>query len=405
MPGYGSQYWADRTAGNRRGVHAPFRGERTADAVIIGAGLTGATAAYLFAAAGLDVVLLDAGRVAGGTTAGSLGAIVPQPDAGFRAVESTCGRRTARAAWQTARRSALELATLLRRLKIRCDLDPAATIVSATTSDELNELKRDQAFRKAAGIDAPWLSAAAASRTIGTDSLGALRLRDGATFDPVRATLGLVAAAEAKGAHVFEKSLVKRTRFTRKHADVVLATGSIRTRHVFVATGGPGALFRQLERHVRRQDGYVVVTEPLNAAMRRDVGARTSVITGSGTHAYWLRWLGDNRALFAGSLSAPLGRRQRDKAVVMHTADLMYQLSVRYPAISGLPARWGWSVPVISTADGLPWVGSHRNYPFHFFAMAFGWHGDAFAYHAAKAALRAMRNGSTKEDEALGFLR
>jgi glycine/D-amino acid oxidase-like deaminating enzyme len=83
----------------------------------------------------------------------------------------------------------------------------------------------------------------------------------------------------------------------------------------------------------------------------------------------------------------------------------MYQLSLRYPAISGLPAKWGWSLPVMSTADGLPWIGAHRNYPFHFFAMAFGWHGDAFAWHAAKAALRAMDDASTKDDAALSFLR
>jgi glycine/D-amino acid oxidase-like deaminating enzyme len=405
VPGYGSQYWNDRTPGNRRGVHPPFRGQREVDAVIIGGGLTGATAAYIFAAAGLDVVLLEGARIAGGSTAGSLGAIVPQPDASFRAVESASGRRVARTAWEVARRSSLELAGLLRRLKIKCDLTPAPTLISATTSDELENLRREQAFRKAAGIDAPWLNGAVASKASGTDSLGALRLRDGATFDPVRAALGLVSAAQARGADVFEKSTVRRTRFTRKSAEVFLAAGSIRTRHVFVATGGPGALFAQLGRHVRAQEGFVVVTEPLNAAMRRETGERAAVITEAAPDPHWLRWLDDDRAMFAGSLSAPLTPRQRDKAVVSHTAELMYQLSVRYPAISGLPARWGWSMPVVSTADGLPWVGAHRNYPFHFFAMAFGWHGDAFAWHAAKAALRAIDGTSTKDDAALGFLR
>jgi glycine/D-amino acid oxidase-like deaminating enzyme len=373
--------------------------------VVIGGGLTGATAAYLFAAAGLDVVLLEAGRIAAGATAGSLGAIVPQPDATFRAVESICGRRTARAAWQIARRSSLELAGLLRRLKIRCDLKPAATLIGAATSDDLATLRREQAFRKAAGIDAPWLNARAASTESGAELLGALRLRDGATFDPVRAALGLVSAAAGRGASIFEKSPVRRTRFTRKYADVFLAGGTIRARHVFVATGGPGTLFAQLRRHVREQDGFVVVTEPLDAAMRRESGERNAVMTEAAPDPHWLRWLADDRAMFAGSLSAPLTARQRDRAVITHTADLMYQLSIRYPAISGLPAKWGWSVPIVSTADGLPWIGAHRNYPFHFFAMAFGWHGDAFAWHAAKAALRVMDGTASREDAALGFLR
>ncbi len=109
--------------------------------------------------------------------------------------------------------------------------------------------------------------------------------------------------------------------------------------------------------------------------------------------------------MFGGGLGKSIPPRQRDKAVVSQTAELMYELSVRYPVISGLPAAWGWRVPVVSTADGLPWIGAHRNYPFHFFAVAFGWHGDALAWFAAKAALRQLSGQPAKEDAALGWLR
>jgi glycine/D-amino acid oxidase-like deaminating enzyme len=109
--------------------------------------------------------------------------------------------------------------------------------------------------------------------------------------------------------------------------------------------------------------------------------------------------------MFAGALSKPVGSRQLDKAIAVRAAQLMYELSLWYPAISGLPASSAWSVPVVSTADGLPWIGRHRNYPFHFFAMALGWHGDSLAWLGAKAALRAFEGESTRDDEAFGFLR
>jgi glycine/D-amino acid oxidase-like deaminating enzyme len=282
---------------------------------------------------------------------------------------------------------------------------PQALVINARSASAVDRLRREQAARKGAGLDAPWLSGGAATAEIGTDSAGAIRLSEGFVFDPVRAALGLAAAAEAKGAAIFERSAVRRSRFTRKHADITLATGAIRTRHVFVATGGPGTLFSQLKRHVREQAGFVVVTESLPAAVRREVGRRSSVVTEASDDPHWLRWLAEDRALFAGGLSAPVGTRQRDKAVVRHTADLMYELSVRHPAISGLRAAWGWTIPVVSTADGLPWIGAHRNYPFHFFALAFGWHGDGLAWFAAKAALRAFAGESTTEDNAMGFSR
>jgi glycine/D-amino acid oxidase-like deaminating enzyme len=83
----------------------------------------------------------------------------------------------------------------------------------------------------------------------------------------------------------------------------------------------------------------------------------------------------------------------------------MYELSVRYPVISGLPAHWGWENEIVTTPDGLPWIGPHRNYPFHFFSMAFGWHGDGLTWLAAKAALRYFTNQAKKDDESFGFVR
>jgi len=139
--------------------------------------------------------------------------------------------------------------------------------------------------------------------------------------------------------------------------------------------------------------------------MRRGVGGRVGVLTEAGADPHWLRWLTDDRALFAGALSTPVGDRQLDRAIVQRTAQLMYELSIRYPEISGLPAAWGWRVPVVTTPDGLPWIGPHRNYPHHFFALAMGWAGDNLAWHAARAAVRHFRHESRREDDTFGFVR
>ncbi|MEO8484530.1 MAG: FAD-binding oxidoreductase [Acidobacteriota bacterium] len=405
MPGYGARYWAERTPASRRPTYPAFRGDHRADVVVIGGGLVGATAAYVLAKGGLDVVLLESERIAGGSTALGLGVILPEPDAWFREVEAAAGVRLARAAWQDARRSALDMASLLKRLKARADLTASPLVIAESTGTDAATLRREQAARKAAGLDAPWMTAAAASLATGTATSGAMRLRDGFTYDPVRATIALMKAAAGAGARVFEKSPVKRTRFTRKTADVLTATGSIRARGIYVATGRPGAVFRQLERHVTDRQAFAVVTEPLSAAMRREAGRRDAVVRETEAGGHWLRWLPEDRALFGGAVSAPVGGRQLDKVLVQKTGQLMYELSVRYPAISGLPAHWAWPVPVISTSDGLPWIGAHRNYPFHFFAMAFGWHADGLAWFAAKAALRHFTNDAQRQDQTFGFLR
>ena len=405
MPGYGRRFWAERTSPQRRRKYSAFRGKDDADVVVIGGGLTGCMAASLFASNGARVVLLEADRLADGATASGLGGILPEPDAPFRQVDELAGRRPARAAFEEARRSARDLAATMKRLSIKADVSPTALAINARRSDDAVLLRKEQQARKSAGLDAPWLTSAAAQAEIGTESAGAIRSRDAFTFDPVRAAFAFAAAAERKGARLFEQSPVRRTRFTRKDAAVLLASGSIRTRLIFVATGSPGSLFSQLRRHVRIFDGYVVVTAPLSAAMRREAGERTAVVTEIGDARPWLRGLPEDRLLFAGALSPPVGVRQRDKAIVQRTAQLMYELSLRHPAISGLPAAWGWRVPVVYTPDRLPWIGTHRNYPFHFFALALGWHGESLAWFAARAALRQWLGESRSQDEQLGFAR
>jgi glycine/D-amino acid oxidase-like deaminating enzyme len=405
VPGYGKRYWEERTPAVRRPSYPTFRGAHTVDAVVIGGGLTGLTAAYVLAKGGLDVVLLEAGRLAAGATAGGLGTILPEPDALFREVDQADGLKIARTAWQEARRSGLDTMAAFRRAAVKCDLTPATLVLNARTPESAHQLKREHAARHEAGLDAAWLPAKAGRAEIASASEGAVRLHDAATYDPVRAALGLARAADAAGARIFEHSAVTRTRFTRKYADVIADGGSLRTRAVVVATGGPGRLFGQLRRHVREVDGFALVTAPLSAPMARAAGPIDRIVGERGELSRWLRWLPDRRALFAGTTSKPIPARQRDKALVAWTGQLMYELSVRYPPLSGLRAQWSWHAPVVTTADGLPWIGVHRNYPFHFFAIGLGWHGDGLAWHAARAALRHFSGGGGDGREAFGFLR
>jgi glycine/D-amino acid oxidase-like deaminating enzyme len=403
MPGYGSRYWDDRTT--RRRSYPAFKGEHTADVVVIGGGLTGCMAASVLAGGGLDVVLVEADRLASGATAAGPGVVLSTPETPYRAIEAAVGRRTAKVIWKDTQKAARELVTALGKLPISCDVVQAPALLVAAGAGEAAGLRREQKSRKDAGLEAAWVTGQAARAEVGTDAAGALRVSQAATFDPVRAAHGFAQAATARKARVFERSRVKKTRFTRTTATVVLDRGTIQTTAIVVATGEPGPVAPQLRRHVRTSTGYVVVTEPLTAEMRREAGARRAVAIEPGTSAHLQRWLPDNRALFAGALSKPVGPRLRDKALIQRTAQLMYEFSVRYPVISGLPARWGWDVPVVSTLDGLPWIGPHRNYPFHFFAVALGWHGDAMAWWAARAALRYFTGDARKEDAAFGFTR
>ncbi len=403
MAAYGHSYWETGAKPASRG--RALKGSLTADAVVIGGGLTGCAAAYALAQAGLDVVLVEANRLASGATLGSVGAVLPVPDLSLIEVQKTAGKREARTAFTELRRSAVDLAATLKRLGVRCDFEAVPLIVNAPFTNDAALLQKEASARRAIKLDAAWLTPSVARATLLTETQGAMRLHDSGVLHPVKAALGLADAARAKGARVFEQAVVKKTTFTRKDATVVLAGATITTRGVVVATGAPGPVFHQLDRHVRASRGYVVVTEPLSPAMRKAVGARASLYTEATESPRFLRWLPGNRALFAGLTGPEIPAAQRAVAVKQRANQLMYEFSLRYPDISGLPPAFGWDLPVVTTVDGLPWIGPHRNYPFHFFSVAFGWHGEAYAWLAARAAARFFTNKSTSDDAGFGFMR
>ena len=91
--------------------------------------------------------------------------------------------------------------------------------------------------------------------------------------------------------------------------------------------------------------------------------------------------------------------------LVQRTGQLRYELSTLYPAISGARAEWAWDFEHHETVDRLPYVGTHRNFPRHLFALGSGRHGVGVAWLAARVLLRTFQGAPAKGDELFGFVR
>jgi glycine/D-amino acid oxidase-like deaminating enzyme len=397
--------WLDRYTSRGRTNQPRFRGEADAGVVVIGAGLTGAACALTFTAAGVKTVVLEAGRIGAGATAGSPGLVREDFDTPFVETAATYGLRTTRTLWQGMRRASRDLAAALRRHQVRCDLRAMDLLHLCGRDDEsIARLRREYEARRKAGFDHSWLTASQAEDATGVAAGGAIRTR-GFALDPYRACLGLAAAAAARGAAVFERSPVKRIRTSRRGVEVVADGGTVRADAVVIATGAPLADLRSLRRHLRPEHGYAVVTAPLGAAARSQVGMRTSAQRDEAAPPHFLRWLRDDRVLFWGADQAPVASRSQSSALEQRTGQLMYELSLIYPAISGTRADWSWHFDHEGSVDGLPYIGPHRNFPHHLFALAHGRHGAAVSWLAARLLLRRFKDEAAKGDELFGFAR
>ena len=398
-------FWYDRFPQHRRPAYPRQRSKIESRVVIIGGGLTGCACACAFAAARVPVVLLEAGRIGAAATGGAAGLVREDFDISFADTAAAYGLRGARGLWQGMRRASLDFPSALRRLGIKCDLAPQDLLSLAPRDREaVRRQRREYEARRAAGLDHSWLTASQVMRETAIDAGGGIRTR-GAAIDPYRACVGLAAAATARGAQVFEHSEVRRLRTTRKSVEVVTSGGVVRAETVIVASTASIPDLRGLRRHLHPRHGYGIVTAPLPASVRRQLGRRMAGIRDSSIPPHFLRWLKDDRVAFAGAEQPPVPLRAQQSTVVQRTGQLMYELTLLYPAISGAQPEWAWMVPFDDTVDGLPFIGSHRNFPHQLFALGLGRHGAGAAWLAARLLLRQALGEPAKGDDLFGFSR
>jgi glycine/D-amino acid oxidase-like deaminating enzyme len=399
---YGQSPWI--AAARRPPVSPRLRGQHEADVVIVGAGLTGTATALACATAGMKPVVLEAALLGQGWTGHASGLLLPDPGPLFRDVSRAHGMRAAKLVFSSWRRAALDAAAQLRRLGIRCDLEPRDSLLVAQAGEE-KELLREYDAREAGGVSVSWLTRRQVTAVTPLDVPAAIRLRDAFVFDPYRACLGLAKAASARGTRFFEKTPVKKVRVARKHLEIVTADAQVKARTVIVATGHATAEFRPLQRHFKRRAVYSALSAPLPAAMRKQVGDRSVTardLSGAGRRVVWTS---DGRMLVIGAAGDEQPARLRDSMLPQRTGQLMYEALTMYPAISGLGVDYGWSSTYGETADGLMYVGAHRNYPRHLFAL--GGPGDSAtgAFLAARMLVRALQDAPEKSDAVFGWTR
>ena len=141
------------------------------------------------------------------------------------------------------------------------------------------------------------------------------------------------------------------------------------------------------------------------AKIRQQLGTRATVVRDSADPPHVVRWVDDERLLVMGADRESPPDRLREKTTIQRTGQLMYELSTMYPDISGMIPEYGWDAAYARTADGLPYIGPHRNFPRHLFAFGDSSHSVTGAYLASRMLLRHYLGELDPADELFAFTR
>lgn len=369
-------------------VRFPLLGrDRLTDVVVVGGGITGAAVAWRFAEAGVRVTLVEAGRVGRGSTSASTALLMQEPDEDFGVLMRRYGPSRARRIWQLSRIATQDLVDTLRRLDIFCDLVHRDSVYYAPTDEDARRLRVEHHRRRKAGIEGRWLNRTTLHRVAGIDGAAAIRTPGNAQVNPYKACVGLLRAAADRGALIFEKSAVRSIKASRDGVIVKTARAAIRADRVVIATGYATPYFKPLAARFRMLNTYVVATRRMTPAERRRIGLGAVMLWDTGRPYHYARWTRDHRLMLGGGDRPLVAEQARTQVLEDSTRAVHDHFLELYPALAGIPLEWGWEGLFATTPDSLPYIGPHRRYRRHLFALGYGGNGMTFAFLAARLLL------------------
>ena len=336
----------------------PPPGAGRVDVAIVGAGVTGCSAALRLAQGGQRVRVHEARFVAAGASGRNGGFALRGAAMRFDLAREAYGADGARELWAWTERALERFAELggdaVRRVgSLRLAFDEA----------ERDAIRRELEALREDGFAAEWIEKPP------EPFRGAIFHPGDAAFDPARFTRRLAAAAVAAGAEIAERSRVA-------------AVDELDAERVLVATDGlGGGLLPELDAAVQAVRNQVLVTEPLDAErFPRPHYARHG-------HAYWQQ-LPDGRLLLGGFRDAdPETEATAEEAgnpVVETALERFLRETLRVDA----PVARRWTGVFGLTPDLLPLAGAVRENVW--VAAGYSGHGNVMGVACGEAVADAL---------------
>lgn len=250
-----------------------LRGDIDVDAVVVGGGFAGCSAALHLAEGGARVALLEAvaiGFGAAGRNAGLVNAgMWVMPDT----VVETLGRTHGERLLSLLGEAPAQVFELVRRHGMACEAAPVGTLHCAVGTKGMAEIHARAAQWQARGAPVRVLEGAEAAAKIGSSHFpGALLDERAGTIQPLAYVRGLATAAIAAGARLFTGSTATAAERRGGRWRVETEGGSVTADWIVVATDasstGPWASLRTEQVHMSY---FNIATTPLSDNLRHSI--------------------------------------------------------------------------------------------------------------------------------------
>ncbi len=348
------------------------------DALVIGAGISGAMAAEQLTDAGLSVVILDRRGAVRGSTLASTALLQYEIDTPLSKLAVRIGRTSAERIWRRSRLALDALRDRTRRLGIAAACADKSSLYLEGNVLDAAGLQTEAEARRHAGFEVRLLSAHSVRAEYGIPGRTGLLSYHNLEANPRRLAVGFLRVALARGARFYAPVEAVTVEPHANGVTVFTDQATIRARHVVFATG------YELPKGVPRKGHRIATTWALATRPQpRGLWSGHSFIWEASDPYLYLRVGPGGRIICGGEDETFSDAETRDALSAAKFAAIEAKLAKLLPHVDAR-ADYGWCGNFGTSATGTPSIGPVPGMKHCYAVLGYGGNGITFSMMAAQ---------------------
>ncbi|HET8967518.1 MAG TPA: FAD-binding oxidoreductase [Candidatus Acidoferrum sp.] len=364
------------------------------DVAVIGAGLTGLSAARTLAEGGARVAVLEAENIGWGASCRNGGMILSGLKLGIPTLMKRYGREATQRMYAASLESIDCVEEIVREEGIACDFARCGHLEVACKAKHFEEFRRGaETIEREFGHRMRIVEKKDLPNEIGSTVYhGGMVDEVSAGVNPARYVAGLGCAATKAGAEIHEKTRVTGLERASREGEngwkLTTSRGAVWAKDVLVATSGyTSEVTPGLQKKIIPIGSFIIVTDLLRRELARELSPRGRMIYDSKNYLYYYRLTPDRRMLFGGRAAF----FPENESTVRESARILREGMVSvYPQLRGVRVEFVWGGTLDFAFDIMPHAGRMDGI---YFSLGYAGHGVAMATLLGKKMAEAILTG------------